>query len=98
MRKDEGGIRITANSVMLIKDYIAKQENRLTLTLSSHRQVQDVSEFLKKYHDTENANSIIEIIIPLQDGFVARFDLPGKFALSPADLKILEEGKIYAPS
>lgn len=98
IRKDEGGIRITANRIESLPELIKNCKNFLQINITTAEEMEKLLNFLNDKRDNIGGNTIIEIISPAYCNFNAIIGNLGNFTLNIGDINHLkEEFKILEP-
>ena len=89
IRKDEGGIRVTGQSVSSLDEYLSDKLEKLELTIDSLESAKLVSNILKN-----KANGLVEVILKVRiEDKIGELNLGKKFKFSFADAKELVQIK-----
>lgn len=85
VRKDEGGIRVTGQSVSSLDEYLSNKLEKLTLMLSNVETAKEISNILNN-----KANGMVEISLKLKiEDKIGEVDLGRKFKISFSEAKEL---------
>lgn len=82
-RKDEGGIRVSADSVTRLEQKIVKVTPVYHLVLDSARMAESLTALLKT---RENGEAKLAVTVPTQAGMEVDISLPGKYDVNESDL------------
>lgn len=84
-RKDEGGVRVIADSISFLEQQIAKPQPRFQLALTSARMAESLAALLKAR--AEGGDALLEVSVPTPVGLDVLLTLPGKYQVEEADLE-----------
>lgn len=87
-RKDEGGIRLFANRIVLLEEYLKTRSHNIRVHLENTRHLENISNTLKKA-TTGQGNCRILLIVKTQQNMQVEIALPGSYPLHQAILSEL---------
>ncbi|MCC2646902.1 MAG: dnaE1 [Rickettsiaceae bacterium] len=93
IRKDEGGIRLAVQNIEDIEKIAYKNRSEYKITLNSNSKMEELLTNLNKLM-ASNGNTEISLIFDIDNSFIAKSKLPGKFLMLPKDIEAIKDKRV----
>jgi DNA polymerase-3 subunit alpha len=93
--KDDGSIRLTAKSFEGLEEIIQNMKFELKLSPNNHSELCCIIDLLKSHINYTCSNTQITLLLPVQEEFLAKINLPDHFLLKINDIEMLKSKFCY---
>jgi DNA polymerase-3 subunit alpha len=93
IRKDEGSIRLAVLNIEDIEKIAYKNRNEYKITIGKESRLEELLKSLHKLVSSKG-NTEISLVFDIDNSFIAKSKLPGKFLMLPKDVESIKEKRV----